>query len=476
MDGFTTLDATAQADLVRRREVRPLELVDAAIARIERLNPSLNAVVTPMFERAREAAARPVGHGPFAGVPFLLKDLLAEYAGVRITEGSGFLGEYVPSEHSELVARLEHAGLIVLGKTNTPEFGILPTTEPRRFGPTHNPWALDRTPGGSSGGSAAAVAARLVPMAHANDGGGSIRIPAACCGVFGFKPTAGRNPLGPHYGDIFGGLVAEHAVTVSVRDSAALLDATCGPDLGGPDWARPARPFADEVGAAPGRLRIGFTTVAPTGARAHPACAAAVLDAARLCADLGHEVTADVSPHVDWAATGQAFVLTWSAGCVWSIDDWARRVGRRPEPALFEPLTWALQERGRRHSAAAYFLARQEMQWAARRMARFFQDHDVWITPVVAEPPVPLGWFASPAEDPTRALRRAGEFAPFTWIANVTGQPAMSVPLSWSPEGLPVGVQFVGRSGDDATLFRLAAQLERARPWRGRVPACATPT
>ena len=238
--------------LVRRKEVKAIELVDAAIDRIERLNPTLNAVVTPMYDLARKAASGPLPDGPFTGVPFLLKDLLASYAGVRFTEGSAFLSDYVPDHDSELVARHKRAGLIVVGKTNTPEFGILPTTEPRLFGPTHNPWDVGRTTGGSSGGSAAAVAAGLVPMAHGNDGGGSIRIPASCCGLFGLKPTRGRNPLGPDYGDMFSGLVAEHAITRSVRDSAALLDATSGPDLGDPYWAPPpARPFLQEVGADP---------------------------------------------------------------------------------------------------------------------------------------------------------------------------------------------------------------------------------
>jgi amidase len=358
----------------------------------------------------------------------------------------------------------------VVGKTNTPEFGILPTTEPRRFGATRNPWALARTPGGSSGGSAAAVAARLVAVAHANDGGGSIRIPASCCGVFGLKPSHGRNPLGPNYGDVFGGLVSEHVVTRSVRDSARVLDATAGPEPGAPDWGRPARPFADEVGREPGRLRIAFSAESPTGVPVHADCVAAVRAAARLCADLGHDVTADVRLPVDGRDVGRAFAVAWSAGTAWAIDDWARRTGRAPAPASFEPLTWALAERGRRFTAADYFLARQDMQRAARAVARFFEGWDAWLTPVLAEPPVPLGTFDAPADDPTRALRRAGTFSPFTFLANVTGQPAMSVPLSWNGGGLPIGVHVMAPFGDEATLFRLAAQLETARPWDSRRP------
>jgi amidase len=470
MDDLAFLDATALADLVRRKEVKAIELVDASVDRIERLNPTLNAVVTPMYDLARKAALAPLSEGPFAGVPFLLKDLLAEYGGAALTESSALLRDHVSEQDSELVSRFKRAGLIVVGKTNTPEFGILPTTEPRLFGPTHNPWDTTRTTGGSSGGSAAAVAAGLVPMAHGNDGGGSIRIPASCCGLFGLKPTRGRNPLGPHYGDMFTGLVAEHAITRSVRDSAALLDATSGPDLGDPYWAPPpARPFLHEVGADPGRLRIAFTVKAPTGVAVHPDCVAAARDAAALCADLGHEVT-EVTPAIDGQVVTPAFMTLWSAGCAWTVDDWARRTGRTPTPDLFEPLTWALQEMGRQHSASAYLLALQDLQKVSRQVARFFLDYDVWLTPTLGEPPVPLGTFDSPPENPLQGLIRAASFVPFTPICNITGQPAMSVPLYWNAEALPIGSHFISRFGDEATLFRLAAQLEQARPWAGRRP------
>jgi amidase len=291
-DEYASLDGMAQADLVRRGEVTAAELVEAAIGRIERLNPDLNAVIRPLFDDAREAAKGPLPEGPFSGVPFLLKDLLAEIAGVPLVEGSGFLdGHYVSGADCELVRRLKAAGLIIVGKTNTPEFGLLPTTEPRLTGPTRNPWDRGRTAGGSSGGSAAAVAAGLTAMAHANDGGGSIRIPASCCGVFGLKPTRGRNPLGPHYGDLMNGLVSEHAVTRSVRDSAALLDATRGPAVGDPYGAPPpARPYTDEVGQDPGKLRIALSLAPVTDSAVHPDCLAAVRETAALCADLGHEV------------------------------------------------------------------------------------------------------------------------------------------------------------------------------------------
>jgi amidase len=464
------LDALGQANLVRRKEISPRELVQAAIARIERVNPVLNAVITPMYELALAAADEPVGQGPFAGVPFLLKDIVAEYAGVRLAEGSALLKDHVSTHDSELVARHRRAGLIVVGKTNAPEFGILPTTEPRLFGPSRNPWDTTRTTGGSSGGSAAAVAGRIVPMAHANDGGGSIRIPASCCGVFGLKPTRGRTPLGPRYGELMAGLVAEHAVTLSVRDSAALLDATAGPDLGDPYWAPPAaRPFLQEVGASPGRLRIAVSTTAANGVPVDADCVAAVRDAADLCASLGHDIV-DGSPTLDGDLLTDAFIAVWSASVAWTLQDWSRRTGRQASQDDVEPLTWALVESGRARSAPNYMLAVQDLQLVARQVARFFVDHDVWLTPTVAEPPPPLGSFDATPDNPAFGMFRAAAFVPFTPICNITGQPAMSVPLWWNAAGLPIGVHFVGRFGDEATLFRLAAQLEAARPWAQRRP------
>lgn len=465
------MDATAQAELVRRRQVKPIELVDAAIDRIQRLNPTLNAVITPMYEEARAIAKGKLPDGPFTGVPFLLKDLLASYEGVRMASGSVFQRDFVPDYDSELVVRLKRAGLIIIGKTNAPELGILPTTEPRLFGPSRNPWDTKRTTGGSSGGSAAAVASGMVPMAHGNDGGGSIRIPASCCGVFGLKPTRARNPLGPDCGDIFGGLVVEHAETRSVRDSAALLDATCGPDVGDPYWAPPPeRPFLIEVSADPEPLRIAFTTTAATGATVHPDCVAAVRDAAALCDDLGHEVT-EASLEIPGELLTQCFMTLWSAGCAWMIDGVAQSSGRTPTPDQFETLTWALYQMGCAQTASAYLLAVTVLQRISRQIAQFFQEYDVLITPTLAEPPVPLGTFDSPPEDPLRGLMRAGQFVPFTPICNVTGQPAMSVPLYWNSDGLPIGVHFIGRFGDEATLFRLAVQLESSCPWADRRPS-----
>jgi amidase len=467
LDDIAFLDATAQAELVRKKEVKSAELVEAAIERIEQLNPTLNAVVTPMYEHARETARGKLPRGPFSGVPFLLKDLLAFYRGVRMTFGSRLFSNYVPDHDSELVMRLKRAGLIIVGKTNTPEFGILPTTEPELFGPCRNPWNTDRTTGGSSGGSAAAVASGMVSMAHANDGGGSIRIPASCCGLFGIKPTRGRNPLGPDFGDIMNGLVCEHAVTRSVRDSAALLDATSGPAPGDPYWAPPPkRSFLKEVGADPGKLRIAFTVEAARGIAVHDDCVRAVREAASLCSDLGHEVT-EAAPELNGELITQAFVVVWSAGNAVTI----KALGASKEmKEMVEPLSWALYEMGCHYDAADYLIAVGNLQRMARDVSRFFEDYDVWLTPTLGEPPVPLGTFDSPPDDPLRGFTRSGEFVPFTPLCNATGQPAMSVPLFWNSEGLPVGTHFIGRFGDEATLFRLAAQLEEARPWKEKRP------
>lgn len=471
MSELMWLDATAQAELVRRKEVKPIELVEAAIGRIDELNPRLNAVVLKMYDEARRVATEPLPDGPFSGVPFVLKDLQAAYRGVTMTAGSKWLKGFMPNGDSELVARHKRAGLVIVAKTNTPEFGILPTTEPLLFGPARNPWDPTRTTGGSSGGSAAAVAAGMVAFGHANDGGGSIRIPASCCGLFGLKPTRARNPLGPHYGDVFGGLVAEHAVTRSVRDSAALLDATAGPAPGDPYWAPPpARPFLQEVGADPGKLRIAFTKTAVTGVPVHPDCVKAVEDAAALCASLGHEVE-EAAPKVSGEMLSQSFIAIWSAGMTWMIDSMSFAVGRKPETEELEPGTRFLIEMGSKVNGPAYLLAVQTLQIFSRRVAEFMQKYDVMLTPTLAEPPMTLGSFDATDADPLAGMRRAALFAPFTPICNGTGQPAMSVPLYWNDEGLPIGSHFIGRFGDEATLFRLAAQLEAARPWASRKPS-----
>jgi amidase len=469
-DEYAWMDATTMAELVRDKEVKSIELVEAAIERVERLNPTLNAVITPMYDIAREAARAELPQGHFTGVPFLLKDILATYAGVPMAWGSAFTKDYVPDRDSELVVRQKRAGLITIGKTNTPEFGILPTTEPHAFGPSRNPWNTERTTGGSSGGSSAAVAAGIVPMAHANDGGGSIRIPASCCGLFGLKPTRARNPMGPAVGDVMGGLAVEHCVSRSVRDSAALLDATSGPDIGDPYWAPPPeRPYLEEVGTPPRQLHIGFTTQSQTGSPVHEDCVKAVLDAAKLCEELGHQVD-EFNPDIDGQAMVGPFITAWSAGCSWTVDGMALVTGKEPTEDQFEILTWALYNMGREQSASAYLMAVTALQALSRQVAHMFVDFDIWLTPTLAEPPVPLGTFESPPDNPIYGLMRSADFVPFTPICNVTGQPAMNVPLYWNEEGLPVGTHFIAHFGDEATLFRLAAQLEEARSWADRRP------
>lgn len=464
------MDATALAELVAKGEVTPLELVEETERRIEKVDGQLNAVIRRMGEEARRRVTSLPSDGPFRGVPFLLKDLTAAYAGVAMSCGSKWLRAFVPDYDTELVRRHKRAGLVVVGKTNTPEFGLPPTTEPMEFGRSYNPWNTAHHTGGSSGGSAAAVAAGIVPMAHANDGGGSIRIPASCCGVFGLKPTRARNPLGPHIGDVMNGLVAEHAVTRSVRDSARLLDATAGPDIGDPYWAPPpARPFIEEVGADPGQLRIAFTTQTFNGSVLHADCVAATKDAAALCEELGHHVE-EAAPSIDGAELSRCFLNVYAAGLCSQLAGWREVLGREPGEDEIEPLTRAFATMGDSVSAAMYLSAVTSLQRMARDIARFMQDYDVWLTATLGEPPLPIGELDPKPDNPMWSMMRAGAYVPYTPICNMTGQPAMSVPLFWNDAGLPIGSHFVGRFGDEATLFRLAAQLEAARPWADRHP------
>ena len=369
------------------------------------------------------------------------------------------------------MARYRKAGLVIVGKTNTPEYGLVPTTEPALSGATRNPWNRLKTPGGSSGGSAAAVAAGLVAMAHANDGGGSIRIPAACCGLVGMKPSRGRNPLGPAYGDLAGGIVAEHAVTRSVRDSARLLDATAGPMPGDPyALPAPARPFGEEVDSDPGRLRIAFTSRAMNGAATDPECVEAVEDAGQLAADLGHQVE-EAELDLDPERMRRSFGTIWAGFCAWGIDYWCDRLGISADEADFEPATWAYYQTGKAIDAGRYLLAVTEAQELARQTAGFFGNIDVLLTPTLNCPPWDLGIATGDAGDAMAGMRRAARFVGFTPLFNITGQPAVSLPLYWSRDGLPIGVQFAGHMGAEGLLYSLAGQLERARPWAGRRPA-----
>ncbi|HEX8864235.1 MAG TPA: amidase [Lentzea sp.] len=454
---LATLDATAQADLVRRGEVSPAELVAAAVGRIEALNPAVNAVITPMPD------APPPVDGPFAGVPFLVKDLVVEVAGTRFSEGSVFLRDNVSTQDSLLVTRLRRAGLVLIGKTNTPEFGMVPTCEPALHGATRNPWDLTRSTSGSSGGSAAAVASGMVPMAHGNDLGGSLRFPASACGLFGLKPTRARNPLGPLYGDAVSGWATDHALTRSVRDSAALLDATSGPAPGDPYPApAPSRPFLSEVGRDPGRLRIAYTPRVPDGSLGHPDCLAALDDAVALCASLGHELVEADLPGLT-PPVGNAIGTVFMAATAWIADYWVRRVGRTPAEGELEPLTRTYWEAGRGVTAGQYLLAITDLQAFSRTVAEFLGTYDLWLTPTMSSPPALLGEISG-------LDHGASTVAYPAVVANITGNPAMSVPLWWNRSGLPIGVHFLGRFGDEATLFRLASQLEAARPWQSRLP------
>ena len=470
-DDTTWLDATGQAELVRRDEVSPSELVAEAITRIEKLNPQLNAVIHELFDRAAAEASGPLPDGPFRGVPFLLKDLTAELAGTPLSEGLDFSGDYHSTGTQVLTQRYIDAGFVICGKTNTPELGILPTAEPRRFGASRNPWNTGHSTGGSSGGSAAAVASGMVPAAHANDGGGSIRIPASCCGLVGLKPTRGRNSMAPNYGDVMGGLVCEHVVTRTVRDSAAILDATAGPVPGDPYWAPPLRgpSFAAAAASAPPKLRIAVMTTSPSGSEVHADCVAAARAAATLCESLGHEIE-DAAFDVDGDAFVAHFVNAWAAGNAWAIADWEHRLGRAVTEDDVEPLSWALIELGRSLSSAQYLVAVQNLQKISRQIAGYFEGIDVLLTPTLGEPPAPLGTFDSPPGEPLVGLFRSAAYVPFTPPFNVTGQPAISLPLHWNGGGLPIGVQFVGRFGDEETLLSLAGQLEQAAPWAGRRP------
>jgi amidase len=475
MTDLGVLDGLAQAELVRTGEASPRELLEAAFARIEHTNPALNAVITTMYDEARAVADGPLPDGPFTGVPFLLKDGGAVgYAGVRMTSGSRFLLDNVSTEDGPLTKRYRAAGLVVCGKTNLPEFGLQPTTEPEATGVTRNPWDLSRSAGGSSGGAAAAVAARMVPMANASDSGGSIRVPASLCGVFGMKPTRARIHLGRRAlgMSMRAGLLSENSITLSVRDSAALLDATAGGSPGDPYFApAPPRPYLEEVGLPPGRLRIAYSRRTPTGAPLHADCVAAVEDAARLCESLGH-IVEEQNPTVDGPRLAGPFATVSASGLSTDVRNWERRLGREARAEEFEADTWAAIQRGRNASVTAEQLtdALVELQGVCDYLADFFLPYDVWLTPTVAAPPPPLGSFRPTPEDPGRGMRASGMFLAFTPFINVTGQPAMSVPLFWNADGLPIGVHFVGRYGDEGTLFRLAAQLEQARPWASRVP------
>lgn len=488
---YDKYDALGMAELVRNGEVTPTELCEAAIGTIERLNPEMNAVVTPMFDQGRDAAVKPLPDGPFSGVPFLIKDLGYAYAGVPMSQGCRALKDFVPDHDDEMVTRLKKSGVVTLGKTNTPEFGLMAVTEPELFGPCRNPWNMDRTPGGSSGGSAAAVAAGMVPFAAGGDGGGSIRIPASCCGLFGLKPTRGRNPSGPDHGRVWQGAVQEHVLTRTVRDSAAMLDQTQGADIGAPYEIRPPEAgYLSALAEEPSGLKIAFSTQSPLGTPIHPDCVRAVEETARLLEDIGHHVE-EADPGIDGLALAKSYLSMYFGEIAADLEGLKRELGQKAVTSGVEIQTQTLGLLGRTYSSGDMVTAMRQWDTAARQMGRFFENYDLYLTPTNAFLPskigellpkpaeifmmkvvnaLKLGWLLKASGMVDQLAIRSLERSPFTQLANLCGLPAMSVPLYWNTDGLPCGSQFIARFGDETTLFKLAAQLEKARPWFDKRP------
>jgi amidase len=472
LNDYTAHDGLGLAELVARKEVTPDELGAAAFEAVAKVNPRINAVLHTIPKEAAAEIRIGLPRGPFTGVPFLIKEIVLHAKGVRCEMGSKLAQGYVPDADTELMARFRRAGFVLAGTTQTPEFGYNPTTETRAFGPVHNPWNLGHSPGGSSGGSGAAVAAGIVPIAHANDGGGSIRIPASCNGLVGLKPSRDRIPSGPDYGDLLCGLACEFALTRSVRDAAALLDAVAGPDPGAPGHpVPPARPYREQIGTPPSRLRIAWTTTPASGAKIDPECEKAVHETVRLLESLGHTLIED-RPRYDWDAFLENVNVIWGAFGVASIDFASAMTGRKPGPDNLEAVTLASYEDGKRYSAIDLLNAMTHCNLVSRQVGPFFEKVDVLVTPTIARQPALLGELNQNREGMTAMewTRQIFSYVPFTPLFNVTGQPAISLPLHWSADGLPVGVQIAGRFGDEATLLRLAAQLEQARPWAAKRP------
>jgi amidase len=469
---FDELDGLGLATAIRAGEVTAVDAVEAAVARIEALNPTLNAVIATRFDEARAEASGPPAEGPFAGVPYLVKSLGGAVAGLPTSRGSRLFGDDVSTTDSLAVARARAAGVVVLGMTNTPELGKNGTTEPQFHGPTRNPYGTGRSAGGSSGGSAAAVASGMVPIAHGNDGGGSIRIPASACGLFGLKPSRGRVPHAPLLDGFAYPVGCIHALTRSVRDSAALLDAVGGGAPGDPYLAaRKDRPYLDEVAVEPGRLRIGVTVTTARGERAEGACVLAAERSAAVCEALGHEVTDTVFTY-DVEAANQALAAVMAVNVAHAVDGRLATLGRALRDDDIEPFTHLLYERGRSMTGLEVIEALHEVERIGRETAPFFADHDALLTPTLSIEVPELGW-----ADTTRpeTMARASAFSAFTGIFNTTGQPAMSIPAGLDGNGMPVGVHFAARAGAEALLFRLAGQLEAAMPWPTRPVAPVVP-
>lgn len=462
-------DALGLAALVRKGETTAAELLDIAVARTNAVNPAINAVVDVFADKARAAIAAGLPDGPFTGVPFLLKDLFIDFEGTRTSSGAVFFKDTVATRDSTIATRYRQAGLVTFGKSHSCEFGAVPTTESQLYGVTRNPWNTDYSAGGSSGGSSAAVAAGILPAANGSDAGGSIRTPAATCGLFGLKPTRGRVPLGPARFDGGGGIATVHALTRSVRDSAALLDAVAGAEPGAP-YASPVqgRPYVEDVRQDPRRLRIAVMTQAPTGELVAADCVASVADAAKLCASLGH-IVEDAAPAIDVELFLHTRKILKGAAAVTGVHGSERAMGRKATEQDFEANTWESYRLGLAMSAEDVMRAREAMFVLHRQVAQFMSTYDLILTPATASGPFLVGT-VGPEHIGAAADAERRRFACFTSLANVTGQPAMCVPLYWNDAGMPLGVQFWGRFAEEDTLFQLAGQLERARPWFDRLP------
>jgi amidase len=468
-DEYRRHDATALGRLIAKGEVSAEEVLEAAIARAEAVNPAINAIVHKQYAQARRAAARGPADGRLKGVPFLIKDLGFFETGEPATFGSRLFADFVADHDSAYVRRCKAAGLLFMGRSSTPEFGLNPNTEPRLYGSCRNPWNLEHSAGGSSGGAAAAVAAGILPMAHATDGGGSIRIPAAQCGLFGLKPTRGRISMAPDAGEGWGGLSAGHVLSRSVRDSALMLDVTAGPEPGDPYAApTPERPFVEAIARPPAQLRIALLRGDHRGGRLHPECRAAVDSAARLCQGLGH-VVEEVDPGLDLVQLRPMNAIITAANTARAVASRWKALGREPNAADVETATWAVYNRGLKVTGVAYVEAIAAAHAMGRRLARFLGSYDVILSATVPAPPPKLGYFDMSGDVETFTAR-VTEYLSITPLHNATGTPAMSVPLHWTADGLPVGVHFAGRYGEEATLLRLAAQLEVAQPWFDRLP------
>ncbi len=469
---YANYDALGLAELVRTKQITARELADLARAAIDLINPSINAIIAPIADWERRVAASATG-GAFAGVPFVVKDLVMHLQGVPCDMGSRLVkGAFISPHDTDLASRFLKAGVVPLARTNTPELGFNASTEPVLYGPTRNPWDPTRSSGGSSGGSAAAVAAGIVPIAHANDGGGSIRIPAANCGLVGLKPTRGRTPVGPEFGEPLHGMGIEFAVTRTVRDAAAMLDLVEGPSLGDRFViARPARPYAEEARTAPGKLRIAVATQSMMGTPLDPEVRAGVEQAAKLCESLGHRVE-EATPPFDETMFHQANFVYWCGFLAGGIAGASQMLGLKPSRDNLEAATWACYEQGAGFTLLDVEMADTLTNMICRGIAPFFEQHDVLLTPVMANPPLPLGVLNQNQAGQTAKgwYDHVFAHAGFTAIYNMTGQPAISLPLHQTKSGLPVGVQFVSKYGDEAGLFRLAAQLEQAAPWKDRRP------